>query len=49
MERSFGWIARFRRLAHAYERLAESLAGLQVVAFTCLMLDKLVTMLGTNS
>lgn len=49
VERSFGWIARFRRLARDYERLAESLAGLHVVAFVCLMLGKLVTMLDANS
>lgn len=49
VERSFGWIARFRRLARDYERLAESLAGLHVVAFVCLMLGKLVATLGTSS
>lgn len=49
VERSFGWIARFRRLARDYERLTESLKGLHVVAFVCLMLGKLVTMLGANS
>ena len=49
VERSFGWIARFRRLARDYERLGESLKGLHAVAFVCLMLGKLVTMLGVNS
>lgn len=38
VERSFGWAARFRRLARDYERLASSLAGLLWVAFVCLML-----------
>lgn len=38
VERSFGWAARFRRLARDYERLASSLAGLHWVAFVCLML-----------
>lgn len=38
VERSFGWAARFRRLARDYERLATSLAGLHWVAFVCLML-----------
>jgi transposase len=28
IERSFGWAARFRRLARDYERLPETLAGL---------------------
>jgi len=27
VERSFAWLARFRRLARDYERLAETLAG----------------------
>jgi transposase len=38
VERSFGWAARFRRLARDYERLASSLAGLHWLAFACLML-----------
>jgi transposase len=38
VERSFGWAARFRRLARDYERLATSLAGLHWLAFACLML-----------
>lgn len=33
VERSFGWAARFRRLARDYERLAETLAGLNFLAF----------------
>jgi len=35
VERSFGWLARFRRLARDYERLATTLAGLHFVAFAC--------------
>ena len=38
VERSFGWLARFRRLARDYERLPTTLAGLHFVAFACLML-----------
>jgi transposase len=38
VERSFGWAARFRRLARDYERLTETLAGLHYVAFSLLML-----------
>jgi transposase len=42
VERSFGWLARFRRLARDYERLAETVEGLTFVAFACLMLHRLV-------
>ena len=42
VERSFGWAARFRRLARDYERLPETLVGLHFVAFVCLMLAKIV-------
>jgi len=41
VERSFGWAARFRRLARDYERLAHTLAGLHYLAFAILMLSKL--------
>ena len=37
VERSFAWMARFRRLARDYERLGETLAGLHFVAFAILM------------
>jgi transposase len=42
VERSFAWMARFRRLARDYERLGETLAGLHFVAFAILMLARLV-------
>jgi transposase len=42
VERSFGWMARFRRLARDYERLPETLAGLHFLAFTMLMLHRFV-------
>jgi len=38
VERSFGWAARFRRLARDYERLATTLAGYHWLAFVMLML-----------
>ena len=38
VERSFAWATRFRRLVRDYERLPETLAGLHLVAFACLML-----------
>jgi transposase len=40
VERSFGWFARFRRLARDHERLPETLAGLHLVAFTVLLLKR---------
>lgn len=40
VERSFGWAARFRRLAKGYEVYASALAGLHVVVFVCLMLAR---------
>ena len=40
VERSFAWATRFRRLAKDYERWAETLAGLHLVAFACLMLKQ---------
>lgn len=38
VERSFGWAARFRRLARDYERLATTLTGYHWLAFAMLML-----------
>ena len=40
VERSFAWLARFRRLARDYERTAEVLAGWHWVAFAGLMLRR---------
>ena len=40
VERSFAWMAHFRRLARDYERLPTTLAGLHLVAFATLMLSK---------
>jgi hypothetical protein len=42
VERSFGWLNRFRRLARDYERLPETLAGLHFVVFAMLMLVRAV-------
>jgi len=41
VERSFAWVARFRRLARDYERLASTLAGYHWLAFALLMLQSL--------
>jgi transposase len=38
VERSFGWLSRFRRLARDYERLPETLAALHFAAFSLLLL-----------
>ena len=43
VERSFAWMARFRRLARDYERLAETLVGLHFVAFAMLMAHRFIT------
>ncbi len=45
VERSFAWLARFRRLARDYERLPETLAGLHLLAFAVLMLKRFVTLM----
>jgi transposase len=49
VERSFAWMARFRRLARDYERLAETLAGLHFVAFAILMAHRFVAFMTTSS
>jgi transposase len=45
VERSFAWMAKFRRLARDYERLPETVAGLHFVAFACLMLHRVMPFL----
>lgn len=47
VERSFAWAARFRRLARDYERLAQTLAGFHYLAFACLMLHKLISIIAS--
>ena len=42
VERSFAWLARFRRLAKDYERLSATVKGLHVAAFAFVMLARLV-------
>ena len=42
VERSFGWMSRFRRLTRDYERLAETLVGFHLVAFAMLMVKQFV-------
>jgi transposase len=45
VERSFAWMAKFRRLARDYERLPETVAALHFVSFACLMLHRVVPLL----
>lgn len=49
VERSFGWMARFRRLARDYERLPETLAGLHFLAFAMLMLNRFISFMVQSS
>jgi transposase len=49
VERSFAWMAKFRRLARDYERLPETVAALHFVAFACLMLHRVIPMLLQSS
>jgi transposase len=42
VERSFAWMTRFRRLAKDYERLPQTVAGLHLIAFVCIMLRNLL-------
>jgi transposase len=48
VERSFAWTARFRRLAHDYERLPTVLAGFHFIAFACLMVKKAAPLLASS-
>jgi transposase len=45
VERSFGWMARFRRLSRDYERLPDTLKGLHFLAFAVLMLTNFVRLM----
>ena len=45
VERSFAWVARFRRLARDYERLPQTVVGLHFLAFACLLLHRLIPLL----
>ena len=49
VERSFAWLSRFRRLAKDDERLPESVAGLHLVAFSVLMLGRVMKLLADGS
>jgi transposase len=42
VERSIGWMRRFRRLAKDYERLPATVAGLHFLGFVCILLARAV-------
>lgn len=44
VERSFAWATRFRRLVKDYERYAHTLAGLDIIAFACLLIKQADTL-----
>ncbi len=45
VERDFAWMSRFRRLARDQERLADVLKGFDLVAFTMLMWEQVLSIL----
>ena len=45
VERSFGWLNRFRRLTRDYERLASTLEGMHLLAFACIMMQRAAKLL----
>lgn len=47
VERSVGWLARFRRLSRDYERLPEVLSGLHFLVFAVLMLPNAALLLAS--
>jgi transposase len=49
VERSFAWVARFRRMARDYERLPETVAGLHLAAFVLVMLAQALPHLTAGS
>lgn len=49
VERSFAWLARFRRLSRDFERMPEVLAGLHFVVFAMLMLPKAAMLLASGA
>lgn len=49
VERSFGWLARLRRLSQDYERLPQVLAGLHFLVFVLLMLPNALPWLASSA
>ena len=48
VERSFAWATRFRRLVKDYERYAQTLAGLHLVAFATLMTKQVAALVADS-
>jgi transposase len=48
VERSFGWMSRFRRLARDYERLATTLVGYHFLAFAISMAHRFIDLLNQS-
>jgi transposase len=49
VERSIGWMRRFRRLAKDYERLPATVAGLHFLSFVCILLARVVKLFATGA
>ncbi len=49
VERTFGWLARFRRLARDYERLKTTLAGWHWLAFATLILRRMMNLMADSA
>ena len=49
VERSFAWVARFRRLARDDERLPATLVGLHFLVFAILMLRRFVELMAQSA
>lgn len=49
VERSFGWLSRFRRLSRDFERLPQVLASLHFVVFAILMLPKAAAVMASGA
>jgi len=48
VERSFGWLNRFRHRTRHYEHLPETLCGLHFVVFSMLMLENAASLLQSS-
>jgi transposase len=49
VERSFAWLARLRRPARDYERLATTVASYHFAAFAMLMLHRFIAFMAQSS
>lgn len=49
VERTFGWLARFRRLARDYERLTTTLTGWHWLAFATLILRRMMNLMADSA